>query len=343
MTMRDLNADEMSGMWGDDDLGEVYEAPDGNLYEWVEGVDAWGTQVGFWQGVSDIDGDDPSIDGLGALYQTPDGALYRIQGLSEEEAETAAASEDASQDAAAEDKAADPPAPKMGPGRPGEIRVGPDGKKYRWVLGMGAGGKRTGFWRRLRPRPAGRGGGPAPRARGGAPARRQGRGQQTGRKRKPLLKRLLPIAKVAASLIPFPGAGQAVKAGLTVADKLLTRKGVSGYDLGALYQAPDGSLFQVQGFASDDLDGSFDNDGFDGLYADELDGPVVDGELEGPAQEEIQGIADTAPPFVGEDDVQGYVPEDRVGGMDAYVPEPPRKTRMFDSSRELPEHWKPVW
>ena len=42
-----------------------------------------------------------------------------------------------------------------------------------------------------------------------------------------------------------------------MADKLLKRKkGVAGYDgFGALYAAPDGSLYQVQGLAEEELQG----------------------------------------------------------------------------------------
>ena len=50
---------------------------------------------------------------------------------------------------------------KMGPGKRGEIRRS-GGKKYRWVLGVGPGGKRSDFWRRLHPRPAAAGGAAPP-------------------------------------------------------------------------------------------------------------------------------------------------------------------------------------
>ena len=189
--------------------------------------------------------------GLGALYQASDGNLYQMHGLGEDGEGSRRTSEDDEDDGKEGD---DAPAPKMGPGKRGEIRVGPDGKRYRWVLGVGPGGKRIGFWRRLRPRRRG------PRRqrlrlaraephRAGAAAAGRAPPPAGGRKRKPFLKTLLPFAKVAASLIPIPGVGPAVSAGLTVADKLLTKKqGVAGYEgLGALYQASDGSLYQVQG------------------------------------------------------------------------------------------------
>ena len=134
---------------------------------------------------------------------------------------------------------------------------------------------------------------------------------------------------------------------MTVADKLLTKKkGVAGYGgLGALYQASDGSLYHVQGLSAEELDGLYEDEAVHGVDADDLDGFAADEELRGVAQyPEIQGIDDGATgPLYGEDDVHGYVPEDRVGGLQAYVPVQPAKTRMFDPSRETPDIWKPLW
>ena len=70
-----------------------------------------------------------------------------------------------------------------------------------------------------------------------------------------------------------------------MAEKALTKPGVAGYDgLGALYAAPDGTVYQVQGLAAEDLDG---------LYADEeLRGFAADEELRGfAADEELRGFA----------------------------------------------------
>jgi hypothetical protein len=81
--MRYLSEDDATQMMGLGYVGEVYQGLDGHLYEWVEGVDAWGDSIGFWQGWPQ-----PGFrgrSGLGALYQAPDGALYQVQGLSEEE------------------------------------------------------------------------------------------------------------------------------------------------------------------------------------------------------------------------------------------------------------------
>jgi hypothetical protein len=44
----------------------------------------------------------------------------------------------------------------------------------------------------------------------------------------------------------------------------------------------------------------------------------------------------------GDDGFDGYV-RDQSGSLQAYVPEKPAQTRMFDPNRELPDVWKPVW
>ena len=31
-------------------VGEIRQGPDGQLYEWVEGVDGLGNPIGFWKG-----------------------------------------------------------------------------------------------------------------------------------------------------------------------------------------------------------------------------------------------------------------------------------------------------
>ena len=250
--MQYLGADDGSQITGVGYAGEVHQGPDGRLYEWVEGVDAWGGQLGFWQGLPEVRVDDPAVNGLGALFEAPDGSLYQIRGPEEDAPEAPSADDDKGDDHAA---------PKMGPGRPGEIRVGPDGKKYRSILGVGPGGHRHGFWRRLRPHPRFQPAAAAAQPRAGAhprpgahPPGRHPAAPPSGRKKKPLLGRILKIAKGVSSLIP--GVGTAVAAGLTVATPLLKKAGVAGDEgLGALYQAPDGSLYALHGFAEEDLHG----------------------------------------------------------------------------------------
>ncbi|MGH9310063.1 MAG: hypothetical protein ACRD1U_11855 [Vicinamibacterales bacterium] len=343
--MRYLNADEQLQMSGVGYAGDVHEGPDGNLYEWVEGVDAWGGEIGYWQGLSLVQ--DAGFDGLGALYQASDGSMYQVAGFGAEEAdepEVAAAPAEEDTDAA--------PPPRMGPGRPGEIRVGPDGKRYRWVLGVGAGGERKGFWRRLRARARFRRPPARPRPRPGMQARRPpagaGRrpptGGAPGRKRKPFLRRILPFAKAATALIP--GVGPAVAAGLTVATPLLKKAGIAGPGLGALYEAPDGSLYAIHGFAEGDLEGPYEYDGMNGFIADdELDGFADVEQIEGVADDDVAGFAedDYGPGVVGVEDLDGYVRDDRdESSLRAYVTEPLRKTPMARPSPEA-DIWKPNW
>ena len=345
-----------------------YEGIDGHLYEWVEGVDDTGGAIGFWRGVSE----EPSgVSGLGALYAAPDGSLYELHGFAEEEA--AAPESPAAAEGGDEGGGEDKPAPSpMGAGKPGEIRTGPDGKKYRWVIGRDAQGKRTGSWRRVRPvgrllrRIAQR---PGQRTTPARPGGRPGAGRPGGRK--PLLRRLLPFAKVATALIP--GVGPAVATGLTVAGRLLRKKqGVHGYEgLGMLYEASDGSVYQVHGLADEELNGfdAYELDGFgadelDGFGADELDGfgaDELDGfsddevlhgfdagdELDGfSQQEQLQGFADEQPSLAAEE-LQGleqaYVREGSVNGLESYVPERPPATRWFVSPDDTPDIWKPLW
>jgi hypothetical protein len=338
--MRYLNENEQA-MAADEPLGELHEGPDGRLYEWVDGVDAWGGAIGFWQGAEEHPVP-PRVDGLGALYEAPDGSLYQVHGLAEDADEDQSAGDDAAaSDDDGDDDAAKGRLPKMGPGRPGEIRTGPDGRRYRWVRGLGAGGKAVGFWRRVRPRGA-RPAGPSRSAAPSRPAARpapSGAHGRRGKTRKPFLKRLLPLAKVAASLIPVPGAGQLVRAGLTVADKALTRRrAVAGLgEIGALYAAPDGSLYQVQG--ADDLDG-FHEPPIDGFADDDGIGDF------GGALQPIDGT-DANASFHGAEDeaLRGYVREEpgRPGdGVDGYVPDPP-STRANTIARALPDAWKPFW
>ena len=245
----------------------------------------------------------PALGGLGALYAAPDGTVYQVQGL------------------AAEEEAAEPAPPGgsqapegPGPGRRVPPRPGP----------------REGVQVRPSQRPG---------ARGGPPRKRKGG----------FLKKLLPIAKFATGFIP--GVGPLVRAGLDVASKLLKKPGVAGYGgLGALYAAPDGTVYQVQGLAAEDLDGLYADEELRGFAEDEeLRGFAEDDELRGldqdeelrgfAADEELRGLADDEE-LRG---MEGYVREDAVSGLEAYVPVQPPATRWFKSPTEVPDLWKPLW
>src|SRR5262245_21054861 len=109
----------------------------------------------------------------------------------------------------------------MGIGRYGEVREGPDGRLYQWVQGADGLGNPIGLWRGLR------------------------------RRLRSVARRALPIVQTAASFVP--GMGPAVAAGVRAATPFAQRAGLLGNDgLGALYQAPDGTLYQMQGFAEDE-------------------------------------------------------------------------------------------
>jgi hypothetical protein len=292
----------------------LYLGADGNLYEWVEGVDEWGEQE-----LSQAE--DPALSGLGALYQAPDGTLYQMQGLAEGE------------EAGGEQPAGgEPPA--------GEEQ--PEGEEQPMkAMGPRAQGRQR-FFRRRPQRPG-------PGVRGGRPRKRGG-----------FFKKLLPIAKFASRFIPVPGAGAAVRAGLTVAGKLLKRKGVAGYDgLGALYAAPDGSLYQVQGFAEEELQGFAEDEELKGVAIDEeLRGLDEDEELRGLEEdqdlrgfdegEELRGFAeDDSLRGFSEDQamqgVDGYVRQDGMNGLEAYVPQAPPQTRWHVTPVQAAEVWKPLW
>jgi hypothetical protein len=197
-----------------------------------------------------------------------------------------------------------------------------------------------------------------PRAQGqrrlpGRRPRRPGPGVKGGppRKKGGFLKKLLPIAKFAAGIIP--GVGPVARAALDVGSKLLMKPGVAGYaGLGALYAAPDGTIYQVRGLAEEDLDGLYADEELRGFAEDEeLRGFAEDEELRGlDEDEELRGFAE-GPELRGlaEDEKlrgleQGYVREVDVSGLEAYVPAVKQpETRWFKPPTETPEIWKPLW
>jgi hypothetical protein len=309
--MRYLGDDEATQMSG---IG-LYQGTDGNLYEWVEGVDAWGDSIGFWQGVSQPE--DSVLSGLGALYQAPDGTLYQMHGLAED-AETGTEAEP-------------------------EAEKEPEAGEEQPMKAMGPRAQRRRRFFRRRPHR------PGPGVKGGAPRKKKGG----------FLKKLLPIAKFATRFIP--GIGPVASAGLDVAGKLLKRKkGVAGYDgLGALYAAPDGSLYQVQGLADEELQGFAEDEELKGFAEDEeLRGLAEDEELRGlDEDQELRGLDEDEElrGFDADDDlrgfdedramqgIDGYVRQDGMSGLDAYVPQAPPQTRWHVTPVQVAEIWKPLW
>lgn len=337
--MRYLNESDVTQMMGIGYLGEVRQGPDGNLYQYVQGVDGLGNPIGgFWSrlksvarkavrkalpfaqqfapfipgGAAALTAVTPFLkqagvagyDGIGALYESPDGSLYQMQGLAENEALQGFDGDEMTQ--------------MMGIGYLGEVRQGPDGNLYQYIQGVdGLGNPIGSWWKRL-------------------------------------ARRALRVAKVAAPFIP------GASAALTVATPFLKQAGVAGDGLGALYQAPDGSLYQqVQGIdddmelrgldADDELQGIDDDPelrGFDegdelqGFDDDmELRGMEDDMDLRGLDDEELRGF-DEDPDMQG---IDGYVRQDGMSGLERFEPEKPAQTRWYVAPDQPPEVWKPLW
>jgi hypothetical protein len=334
--MRYLGEQEVTQMMGVGYLGEVRQGPDGGLYQYVQGVDGLGNPIGgFWSrlrsGVKGVVGRAQRVasfipgpygtavatalktatpilqkagvagyDGLGALYEAPDGRLYQIQGLAEEEELRGTDEGEMTH--------------MMGIGYLGELRQGPDGAVYQYVQGVDGLGNLTGFWSRLRK--------VASRVATYHPV------AAALRAAKPLISKALPIAQQVASEIP--GGTEA----LTAATPILKQAGVAGCGgLGALYQSPDGTLYQMQGLSDDDeLRGLDEDEELRGLDEDEeLRGFAEDDELRGVAEDpELQGI-------------DGYVRQDGMSGLERYEPEQPPQTRWHVASTEQPKIWKRAW
>jgi hypothetical protein len=229
----------------------------------------------------------------------------------------------------------------------GQIAEGGDGNLYQWVQSVDGLGNPVGFWKRLK------------------------------RRVKRFAQRALPIARQFAPF--FPGGAAA----LTAATPFLRQAGLGGPDgLGALYEAPDGSMYQVQGIdAGDDLDGLEADDELSGLSEDELQGLAADEELSGfgaddelngfaaddelsgfgaedaldgidagdelegfAADEDLSGFADDDLQGIDDDEggVNGYVRDAGMSGMDGFIPDLPRQTPAFNPSPNAPM-WAPIW
>jgi hypothetical protein len=160
----------------------------------------------------------------------------------------------------------------------GEIAQAADGNLYQWVQGVDGLGSPFGFWKRI----------------------------------KRLAKRAMPLVQKIAPFVPGGAAA------LTVATPFLKQAGVAGLgEIGALYAAPDGSLYQVQGvdaadsiegFAADDLDG-LDDAELQGLEDDDLNG-MADDELRGLSDDELRGLQ-------ADDELRGFGADEELNGIGA--------------------------
>jgi hypothetical protein len=227
----------------------------------------------------------------------------------------------------------------MGIGYLGEVRQAPDGRLYQWVEGVDGLGNPVGFWKRLKRR-ARRA---APYLVPGGAAVAIGRRLLRQAPVRGFLRRALPVVQ---NLAPFvPGVGPAAATALRVAAPALRQAGITGYGgLGALYQAPDGTLYQ--GIAQeDDLRGLAEEEELRGLAEEEelrglgalyqasdgtlyqVQGFAEDEELRGLAEdeelrgldedEELRGMAEEEElrGFGEEEELRGFAEEEELRGF----------------------------
>lgn len=299
---------------------------DGNLYEWVGGVDGLGNPVGFWKRLrramrSAYRSAAPFIAPMVAPYATPFlGPAGPAPGA-------------APPGTPVEGLGADELNQVMGVGSYfGELAEGPDGNLYQWAQSVDGLGNGFGFWKRLR----------------------------RGLRR--FVRRAMPLAQQFATFVPGGSAA------LTAATPWLQRAGVAGDGIGALYEAPDGSLYQVQGMDADDDIHGFEDDEMHGLEDDELQGLEDDDELKGIADDDLsddgdvlQGFADDEMHGVGDDEMQGFSDDDVHGygddevhgtagyvregmnGVEGFIPHTPTQTPWFRAPSRPPPLWSPLW
>jgi hypothetical protein len=212
----------------------------------------------------------------------------------------------------------------MGIGYLGEVRQAPDGRLYQWVEGVDGLGNPVGFWKRLK-RLARRA---APYLVPGGAAVAIGQRLLRQAPVRRFLRRAVPLVQQFAPLVP--GVGPAAAAALKVASPVLREAGVTGYGgLGALYQAPDGTLYQMQGFAQEDeLRGFAEEEELRGLAEEEelrglgalyqasdgtlyqVQGFAEDEELRGLAEdEELRGLAE-------DEELRGLAEDEELRGLD---------------------------
>jgi len=159
----------------------------------------------------------------------------------------------------------------------------------------------------------------------------------------------------------------------------------TGYaGLGALFQAPDGTLYQMssvgddelQGFEADDELGDLADEDLQGLDADDDLGDLTDEELRGleaddelgdlaeddeirgfAADEDLSEFAEDEVGYLAEEDLEGcrcneqnlsedldgYIQDTRLQGMDAYIPAGPAAAQTSRKFKQTPEPWKSLW
>jgi len=165
-----------------------------------------------------------------------------------------------------------------------------------------------------------------------------GLGNPLGAWWKRLVRRALPLARQFAPFVPGGAAA------LTAVTPFLRQAGVEGYE--GLDEDEE-----LRGLDEDEeLRGFAENDELQGLDEDEeLRGLNEDEELRGlDADDELQGLAeDEDLRGVGEDQIMqgfdGYVRQDGMNGLEAFVPQEPPQTRWHVAPAQAPEVWKTLW
>lgn len=181
-------------------VGELRQGPDGQLYQWMEGIDGLGNPFGFWK----------ALRSVGRFVGRGLRAVTRLPGV-RQLLPVAAGFIPGVGPAVSAGLTTAQRAGILGLGQAepevgsfiGELRQGPDGQLYQWVEGVDGFGNPFGFWKALK-----------------SVGRFVGRGLRAVT-RLPGVRQLLPMA---AGLIP--GVGPAVSAGLTMAQ----RAGILGMD-----------------------------------------------------------------------------------------------------------------
>ena len=260
-----------------------------------------------------------------------------------------------------------------GIGYVGEVAQAPDGTLYEWVEGIDGLGNPVGFWKKLK-RLARRAAQFDPTALALRAAR------PLLRRALPFAQQIAPFipgygpAAAAALRAATPILQRAGVAGYAGVGALYQASDGSVYQMQGVSQQDDlnGYLAEedLQGFDdADEIQGLDEDPELNGLDADdelqglsedeelrgideneELQGFSQDDELRGVATEEdLQGVAadEDLSEFSESDELQGldqgYVREDGIRGMDAYLPQQAPATRWFVEPTQPPALWKPLW
>jgi hypothetical protein len=290
-------------------LGEVRQGVDGNLYQWVQGVDGLGNPIGFWKKLKKWG---KRLAKTALKYYPPAAALRSLVPLASRALpyiQRAMASQPAAavpvvpvtpvMPAEAPAEAAPAPAGTAGWGL-GALLQGPDGTLYQ-VQGWGEADDLRGF------------------------AEDELRGFEEADDLRGL-----------GALYQAPDGTMYRVQGLAEPDDL---RGFAEDELRGLDEPDD-----LRGFAEDDLRGFEEADDLRGFAEDDLRGFEEADDLRGFAEDELRGFeeADDLRGFA-EDDLRGFEEADDLRGLEAYVSDKPAGTRWFTPPAQTPEMWRPLW